>query len=44
MRRLKGAAVAVLRSLLAASVIALILAVLEVLVGVILAGWEAIVR
>ena len=42
MRWLKGAAWAVLRALLAATVIALILLVLEVLVGLVLVEWEAL--
>ncbi len=42
MRRLRAAATAVLRALLVATVIALILLVLEVLVGLALVEWEAL--
>ena len=42
MRWIKVAASAVLRALLAATVIALILLVLEVLVGLVLVEWEAL--
>lgn len=42
MRRLKGAGSAVLRALLAATVIALILLVIEVLIGLVLVEWEAL--
>ncbi len=44
MRRLKGAATAVLRVLGVAAAIALILLVLEVLVGVLLVGIDALFR
>jgi hypothetical protein len=44
MRRLKGAALAVVRTLAVAAVIALILLVLEVLVGVIVVGVEPLFR
>jgi hypothetical protein len=43
-RRLKGAALAVLRTLAVAAAIALILLVLEVLVGVILVGVDTLFR
>ena len=42
MRRIKGAAVAVLRGLLAAVIIALILAALEVLAGFVLVEADAL--
>ena len=42
MRRLEGAVSAVLRALLAATVIALILLVVQVLIGLVLVEWEAL--
>ena len=44
MRRLKGAALAVVRVLATAAAIALILLILEVLVGVILVGVDTLFR